>query len=628
MRFKESFSFLKREKQIENEKFEELASEKEIEKFYQRILNQAERTAKRYKIEDDFNEKGELITNRAEKVLKRIGFDYERIKSLQMKRKELMLVERVAFYKMENLPAEKKEIKEFKQKIREMTKKKAEMLNANRSQILSKIGWKAITRFLERKPTLEELLFLEKEIERKINNLRLENGKLIFKTPSLRGIESIAQSERLQKFFSLGGTLLLMMLPFVVKLPKEIKEKVAVGGVWEKLKKDEIIKLAVLTKNYGFDFDNPFFKRAMEFFIKDEANLNNPELMFYLEKYTIKEKEDFKNSLLKIAQKENVAYKKMVEGPEDPREYITPYSKEITDLIKSTEKELEKENIKVNKIEILKRIFEKTIDDFELLSSDEYIEITYPKKYNKYHPQGYPTIKTTLGLKNDKKLTEKISGVEIWRKPDFFLKEKRGTPRDFCLFLCSVAENLGLKCKIKFGKIPPSHPSVVPESHVFCTISLNGKEYVIDPALSKNTSKKEEFFLLSPEKIQKNKEYKEIYEKVEKVLSKDTPLKKEDFRKFYSSKNGEWAEILTKDYVTPQKLWEVIYPIWFYNQEVLEKELSPEEKRELFLMGKRLTYLQLILEKAKNIQEFSRFIKLTRELEYAPLRKERTFKKK
>lgn len=202
-----------------------LAAEKDFEKIDKRLRNETEVLAKRYEIEDEIDEKGNVTKEGSEKILETIGYDYDETKKYpRVRRGDLINYERNALFKMWNLPAEENDIERFKEKIGEGIKKKIESKKFKKFGISKEEISKAI-HFDEidyERITKEDLLFLEYAISSQLNRLKIDKKGEI-KPPGAVFWES-PKSKWLKTAFAVGVPTLLMSSIFI-NVPRPGKEK-------------------------------------------------------------------------------------------------------------------------------------------------------------------------------------------------------------------------------------------------------------------------------------------------------------------------------------------------------------------------------------------------------------------
>ncbi|MBU4298567.1 hypothetical protein KJ636_00790 [Patescibacteria group bacterium] len=220
------------------------ATEKDFDKLDRRLTGEAEILAKRYKMGDEIDESGEIIKKGDEKILETIGYDYDEKKKYEGARKgDLNLYERNALFKMWNLPAEEKDIEEFKKKIRGEIDKLAETKKIKKEEIEKAVHFEEID---YKGSTKEELLFLEYATHFDLNRLEI-NKKGEIELPPFLFLES-PKAEWLKTAFAIGLPTLLLFSAYSgpgmgKEKPVSIKELKENPDLLDKVYKEEILKL-------------------------------------------------------------------------------------------------------------------------------------------------------------------------------------------------------------------------------------------------------------------------------------------------------------------------------------------------------------------------------------------------
>lgn len=190
-----------------------LAVDKDFEKIDKRLVGEAGILSKRYKIEDEIDEKGNIEKAGYEKILETIGYDYDERKEYKGVRKgDLMNYERNALFRMWHLPVKENDIKQFENRINievERLSASKKFKGISKEEILKAIHFDEIESY--KGVTKEDLLFWEGGFVSAINNLKIDkNGEI--KTSGVGFLES-PKSEWAKKAFAFGvPTLLLFSL--------------------------------------------------------------------------------------------------------------------------------------------------------------------------------------------------------------------------------------------------------------------------------------------------------------------------------------------------------------------------------------------------------------------------------
>ncbi|RLI90518.1 MAG: hypothetical protein DRO89_05725, partial [Candidatus Altiarchaeales archaeon] len=247
------------------------ATDKDFERMHERILREAERLAKRYHIEDEVDEKGNVIKYGFEKILDRIGYDYNPEKEYKARIGDLTVYERNALFGMWNLPVEENDIKRFIANIEREAERVAESrrfkkAGITKEQILAEVYFYSIgesdeSRFKEPKEgkalldnlknafkdaTKEDLLWMENDIIMDIHNLRVDkDGRL--RRAKMRFVD---MPGRLKRVFAGGVTLLLLAL----QISPALRETPWIKLITENVSLEELAKNPELIDRVVYEY--------------------------------------------------------------------------------------------------------------------------------------------------------------------------------------------------------------------------------------------------------------------------------------------------------------------------------------------------------------------------------------
>ncbi len=256
------------------------ATGKDFDNLNKRLTGEAKVLAKRYGIEDEIDKKDNITKESYEKILETIGYDYDEKKRYAGVRKgDLKNYERSALFRMLNLPAEEKDIKEFEKRFNKgveklLEKKEFKKYGITKEQITEAIG---LTEIDYKKISKEEILFLEYATHFDLNRLEI-NKEGEIEPPSDLFLES-PKSKWLKTAFAVGLPALLLSAYSDSGLGKE--NPVSIGelkenpDLFDKVSKEAIFKLIAYEgdatvelpspgKSYIYDLDrvNRLFKEG------------------------------------------------------------------------------------------------------------------------------------------------------------------------------------------------------------------------------------------------------------------------------------------------------------------------------------------------------------------------------